>query len=263
VSELLEGAGLVSSVADVTSAADGGDVLATTAAGVGLVVDAADFAGDPFGEFLSAGFGWLVEHVPWMRELLDQLAGDPAAITSAAQGWEDTARALEVEAAAVEPVPAWTGAAADGFAAAEARLAVRLREAAAECTAVAGQVVRSGVAVGTVRALVRDAIADFLATALQWVLTMLVTSGLAFPLLMAKVVTAAVELGGRLVLELDRLLAALVTDAHDVLTRSASLAELLNRTVDLGVHSATRAVQAVPAEPVRDAFVEYGKQATG
>ncbi|WP_246394540.1 hypothetical protein [Pseudonocardia pini] len=105
-------------------------------------------------------------------------------------------------------------------------------------------------------------VADFLATAVRWVLAMLATSGLAFPLLMAEVVTAAVELGGRLVLELDRLLAALVTEAQDVLARSASLAELLNRTADLGVDSALRAVRAVPADLVRDAAVEYGKQAT-
>jgi len=262
VSEAFEGGGVSSSAADVWQAAQEGDDLALGAAGIGLAVDAKDFVGDPITECLSAGFGWLIEHVDWLREPLDALAGDPAAITAAAEGWRTTARRLEVEAAALGPAPAWSGPAAERYAAAEDRLRIRLGEAAAECRALGDRIVGAGVAVGTVRALVRDAIADFLAAAVRWLVGTLTTSGLGLPALVTHVVVEGVDLAGRLLVTLEQLLGELATDAREILTRSTSVAELLDRTRESGAAWAWRAADAIPEDLARDAVVEGGKQST-
>lgn len=247
-----EGAGIVSGIADV-AAAD--DALSAGAAGLGLAVDALDFVSDPVGELASAGFGWFIEHVWFLREPLDALAGDPAAITAAAAGWTEAARLLRAEAADLGPVPGWTGTAATRYTEAEAWLADRLEEAAAQSVATADRIVASGVAVGTVRALVRDAIADFLAAALQWLVATLATSGIGLPVLVVTVVREALGLAGRAVLRLDELLEVMTAGAREVLAGS----ELVRDAV---AHQGIRTAATTPEGLLRDAAVEWSKQAS-
>ncbi|SDF45616.1 hypothetical protein [Pseudonocardia oroxyli] len=238
---MLEGAGIVSSVADVLGA-DG--AVGLGAAGVGLALDAVDFASDPLGEFTSAGFGWLIEHVSWLREPLDALAGDPGAITAAAAGWGETADMLRRESAGRGAAPAWEGRAAQRYAEAERALGDRLAEAADRADAVAQRIVLAGLAVGTVRALVRDAIADFLAAAVRWLVATLATSGVGLPALIVSVVQEALVLAGRAALRLEDLLATLALESAGLLRDAGVVRELVSHL------------------PVRDAAVEWTKQAS-
>ena len=52
----------------------------------------------PFDALLQAGLGWLVEHVAFLREPLDALAGDPDAVLAQARHWDQVAGELRAAA---------------------------------------------------------------------------------------------------------------------------------------------------------------------
>jgi len=278
----LEGAGVFSSAADVAQALHSGDAAGIGWTTVGYALDVADFVGDPFVEAASAGFGWLIEHVWFLREALDQLAGDPQAIITAADGWLATGAALATEGATLgTPELSWSGWASNASAAAEAELAARMEDAVAECTGVAQELVSAGVAVGTVRALVRDAIADFLASVLEWLLVTMLSAGVALAALLVSVVKEAIVLAGRLVTRLGELLTRLgaatarlgtragrlgtglrpvATSVEQAATGAARLGDAGRRAAADLRRSAGAPEPAVTSTPGRDAVVEWGKQ---
>ena len=53
------------------------------------------FCEDPLQGLLSAGIGWLIEHVSFLSEPLDYLAGDPDLVQEKAQTWDNIKTALE------------------------------------------------------------------------------------------------------------------------------------------------------------------------
>ncbi|MGH3630097.1 MAG: PPE domain-containing protein [Sciscionella sp.] len=62
------------------------------------VTDGLDLLGaamDPLGTLASAGVGWLIEHIGFLKKGLDELAGDPAAVTAHAQTWTNIANQLK------------------------------------------------------------------------------------------------------------------------------------------------------------------------
>ena len=71
----------------------------------------------PFNALLRAGLGWLFEHIAFLREPLDALAGDPDAVLAQARHWDRVAAELRAAAAdhRATTVPDWHGAAADGY----------------------------------------------------------------------------------------------------------------------------------------------------
>ena len=89
----LEGAGVVSSWAELAAALTAEQVdphqVGFAAAGAGL--DTLGAVLHPFDALLQAGLGWLVEHVAFLREPLDALAGDPDAVLAQARHWDRVA----------------------------------------------------------------------------------------------------------------------------------------------------------------------------
>ncbi|GEL18396.1 PPE domain-containing protein [Pseudonocardia asaccharolytica] len=162
-----EGAGVFSSVADLTAGLTGGDaqLAAFSAAGAGL--DALGLVMNPLGSLLEAGIGWLIEHVAFLHEPLDALAGDPTQIRAQARTWHNVAGELRSvvgryrdEAGAL---PGWEGAAADAYRAAARCYTTALRNMGAQADELAVLILGTGELVGTVRALVRDVVASFVA----------------------------------------------------------------------------------------------------
>lgn len=156
------GAGLLS---DAASLASDHGALAFSIDGVSAGLDALSTTLDPFGAIASAGVGWLLNHVAFLREPIDELTGNAAAIQAASMTWANVARQLTAAAdeyaSALDTVGSWTGAAADDYRAAAKDYMTLLTALSAQCQSTADGVEVAGVLVGTERALVYDAIASF------------------------------------------------------------------------------------------------------
>ena len=268
-----DGAGVFSSASDLHEAwsADP-DPLALTSSAVGFGLDALRFLADPFGEGAQAGVGWLLEHVGFLRELLDDLAGDPAQIVARSTDWRTGAATLRAEAAAVAratPGPGvWSGAAGDAARAGTAGQAVALDALAVNCGEVADLLVRTGAMIGVERSLVRDAIAEFVVWLIRWLAATLVatllTAGAAMAAMVPATVIEATSLAARL---LDRLVQ--VADLTRELARRAGdiAADIERFTEQWGVPAARRVLEPFTSAGVNrathlglDAVVESGKE---
>jgi uncharacterized protein YukE len=137
--------------------------------GVALGLDVLGFVANPLGTLVGAGIGWLIEHISFLKEPLDDLAGDPAAINSVAAVWGETVGKAcrevgdEYARIATEQTSTWKGEAADGYRRAAAQVAEQVKAFEEAATAVANGVRLSGVLVASVRGIIRDLIADVVA----------------------------------------------------------------------------------------------------
>jgi hypothetical protein len=122
---------------------------------------------DPLAAAISAGVGWVLEHCGPFREALDKLAGSPDVINSYAATWHNVSNALKSAAEELRGIvnadtAQWRSSAVDayrGVAGAEAEMLMATGVAAA---GVGSAVTMGGVVVATVRATVRDLIAEAL-----------------------------------------------------------------------------------------------------
>ncbi|MFE2756746.1 WXG100 family type VII secretion target [Actinosynnema sp. NPDC059335] len=139
---------------------------------------------------LSAGVGWLIEHVEPLREALDELAGDPAAIAAYADAWTGIAtRMTEAQQRLAQVVAAdtagWSGEAADAYRAQAREQEGGLAAVAATAANVAAAVRSAGDVIGSVRDMVRDIVAECVGTILSrlpiWLGLVTATAGLALP----------------------------------------------------------------------------------
>jgi hypothetical protein len=167
--EWYTGTGVLDNAVSASKSIDGGDWaegIAHTAVGalgaLGSIVD-------PLAAAISAGVGWVLEHCKLLREALDALAGSPDVITSYAATWHNVSDALknaagELRVIVAEDTARWRSPAVDayrGLAFAEAEMIAATGAAAA---GVGSAVTMGGVVVATVRATVRDLVAEAIGT---------------------------------------------------------------------------------------------------
>ena len=142
----------------IDAAADGLDTL-------GLIMD-------PFGVLLSAPIGWIIEHVSFLKEPLDLIAGDPDQVRAKAGTWTNIAAALEKSAAdyrrSAEALRGggFSGAAASAYVQAAGNYCGAVDGAAGHARDAAKAIEVAGAIVGTVRGTIRDLISQFCADAL-------------------------------------------------------------------------------------------------
>jgi uncharacterized protein YukE len=158
-----EGAGIVSDAAKILSGKAGvGDY-------VGTALDSLGFITNPFGALLGAGLGWLMEHIPVLKDILDLLAGDPEAIKAEAKQWrEDWFKGIgELTDTLVknreEVAKSWESDASQHFHTQQNGLESALARVAEAGVDVSDSIVSAGEICGTLRAVVRDSIADWCA----------------------------------------------------------------------------------------------------
>jgi hypothetical protein len=214
-----EGAGVASSWADLNAAVSADHVdpvqVAYTAAGAGL--DTLGFIDNPLDSLLSAGVGWLIEHVWFLHEPLDALAGDPTQITAQAQTWHNVGVELATVAqehrGAVAALSAWEGMAGDGYRGAVDRFDGALEGVARNATQLADLILTTGAQVGTVRALIRDWIAGWVSEAIQTVVfygvAALLTAGGALGAGALQLILRAIDLADTIARQVRRLLDAM------------------------------------------------------
>lgn len=236
----LEGAGVVSSVADAWSAVADGEDAGSIALDVGgAAIDALGTIADPFGSLASAGVGWLIEHVWFLHEPLDALAGDPTRIEAQARTWHDLSRELGSvaadDAAGAAAAQAWEGDAGRAYQGAARQWSGEVLGAARESATLAGQVLDSAALVATVRSTIRDLIADFLGgligPAIAAVAAAPFTAGGTLLAWIAAVVTKAVALARRCITMIEKLLDALGVAADAVERCVRRLSDLAERAL--------------------------------
>lgn len=217
-----------------------------TLAGLGGSLDTLALVVDPLGSLVWWGAAWLMEHVQPLKEALDWLAGDPDQIAAHARTWRNVAtytaeaRAQYQDAVSSQTAD-WLGESGDAYRAyAGAQLAAMAtisRLAGGISYAVEG----AGILVGAVRAIVRDLIAQFVATLAVrlplWLAEEGVTLGLATPLVVTQVSTLVSTWVNRIrrfiqgLLDSLRRLCGLITRLGELLTEvRAMLRNLVRRS---------------------------------
>ncbi|OLR91823.1 WXG100 family type VII secretion target [Actinokineospora bangkokensis] len=190
---------------------------------VGAVVELGLTAINPFGAAISAGVGWLIEHIGFLQDFLDLVTGDPdevqrliAELNGVAQALSTTGEGLAK--ALNRDVAGWTGPAAEAFQATmKDRLA--LLDLHAKVTSTAATILAACNAVmAAVRTLVRDlisaAIGDFVSVVLIGLATAEITFGASLVVALEYCVVHAGALSIKLLSKLTQAVQALVRSAQ-------------------------------------------------
>lgn len=180
------GSGLFSDAASTLTDARNGDWgnLAMDVATDGL--DLLGAAMDPLGTLASAGVGWVIEHVSFLKEGLDLLAGNPEAVTAKAVTWENIAKQLIVSADKYEKSAAEVGKSfSDGggavaYQATAKSYADTLRGASGHAQDASTAMNVGAALVGVERGLIRDLISSFVGELIIKGLAALATSWCSF-----------------------------------------------------------------------------------
>ncbi|MFD1148440.1 WXG100-like domain-containing protein [Saccharothrix hoggarensis] len=153
-------------LADSCTRAEQGDYaeIGMNAAALGL--DVLGMVMDPLGSLATAGIGWLIEHVSFLREPLDWLAGNGDRIKAAVKVWNETATALDQVAQAQHDavsgqVSGWEEQAAERFRQSQGRLVQETLVMSRTCVTVAEQIATAGTITAAIRGMIRDLIAMF------------------------------------------------------------------------------------------------------
>ncbi|MEU1757183.1 WXG100 family type VII secretion target [Micromonospora matsumotoense] len=198
-------------------------------------LDALALVSDPVGALLQYGIAWLIEHVKPLSEALDWLAGDPAQITAHARTWRNVATSLRADAAELThavrtEVAGWGGEAGPAYRAwaAEQHRAITGLARGADTLAAATEGAAGLVA--AVRLLVRDAVAACVSRLIVYAGELLVTGGLATPLVVEQVTT----LVGSWAARIARLLRGLLPELRHLGDLIDQLKQALNRLARIG-----------------------------
>jgi hypothetical protein len=181
---------------------------------VGAGLDGLALMSDPAGALLQYGIAWLIEHVKPLSEALDWLAGDPAQIAAHAATWRNVAASLTDDADGLSSavrgdLGEWSGAAATAYQrwAGRREQTLRILALAAETTAAITEA--AGTLIGTVRLMVRDAVATVVSRLIVYAGELIATAGLATPVVVEQVATLCAAWGARIARWLRSLIASL------------------------------------------------------
>ncbi|MGW3959333.1 PPE domain-containing protein [Amycolatopsis sp. NPDC005003] len=210
------GAGIFSDAAATLTDATGGD-WGNLAMDVGT--DALDLLGaamDPLGTLASAGVGWLIEHISFLKDGLDKLAGKPEAITAKAVTWTNIAKQLTETAESYEQKARQVGRSFRDCGSAEAyqRTAESyvgvLRGAASHAEGASTAMNVGAALVGTERGLIRDMISSFVGELIVKALAALAASWCTFGGTIAAFIADTVIEGGVLAEKISTRIAKIV-----------------------------------------------------
>lgn len=172
-----------------------GNWLGSSVQGMQAGLETLALIDDPFGPLLSAGIGWVIDHLQPFPSWLDDLCGDPDAVRALVIRWQEISNAIDDNAATVarlreEGLSDWGGLTAAAFAGASSASLAAISVCARATSAVAAAVELAGSVVAGVRLFVRDTIADLVAFAVgkAFELLSVVLTGRAVTSICAKVV---------------------------------------------------------------------------
>jgi uncharacterized protein YukE len=180
VTTATSGAGIVDSYAGLVdsitsdSESEGEKVVDVALSATGVVVDTIGMAVDPFGYIVSAGVGWLLEHVSFLREPLDALLGNPDEINANVDALKSAAAEMKTIAEEhrqdLTTIAEWQGDAADKYHSSLSQLAEELDSMGLSLDGTAAVVGISGMLVTTLRGIVFDIIASLITELVRYAL---------------------------------------------------------------------------------------------
>lgn len=176
---------LLTHIKGTADAMDRGDILGSAMGVTNVAMDIIGIAGDPMGAITSAGVGWVLNAVSFLREPFDVLLGNPSAITGSSQSWMTAANSLSNTAAqyrqkANTQTCNWTGRAGNGYRAASNNQANGLEALAKACKVVSSAIDQAGKAVAQARKVVLDLITEAVNKIIQICIEALASSWLSF-----------------------------------------------------------------------------------
>lgn len=225
---------------DADRAALAVEIGVTVASGI---VDTVAFVLDPLAKLISAGFGWLIEHVSFLRWPLDQVAGNPDQIKVLADRLHGIAEdlrntAADLEAALGTLITQWQGPSYDAFRGEMDGHKAHI-DARARSVDISGYVVETTMAlIAAVRALFRDIITTLIGDIIA---TMLVALSLAVLTCGASVVAGTATVVAKSSVEAASLtgkMAKVSAFAARVAERLKNLANLSREDEGISGHSA-------------------------
>ncbi|MDA3648288.1 DUF6531 domain-containing protein [Saccharopolyspora indica] len=192
------GVPILESIDETKKAIESGDWASGVMGAVGTGLDALDMALDPFGAILSAGVGWLMEHVGPLSDALDALTGDADQIKAHSETWKNVATELgeintEMAGMVSSDVADWTGEAADSYRKRSEDTGKLIEAAKAAAEGASEGVGTAGEVVAAVRSLVRDIIAELVGSLISWALQVLATLGIAMAWVVPQVIAAVAK----------------------------------------------------------------------
>ncbi|MET9210877.1 MULTISPECIES: WXG100 family type VII secretion target [unclassified Nocardia] len=150
----------------------------------GSVMEVAYKVLDPFAFIGSQVAKWILDHVEFMRNALDELAGNPDIVEAYAKSWtkistELTAVAADWKSSVEQDIDDWQGASGQQYRVSASSLIDQI-DAASGIAATMGKSMESvSKAVDVVRTLVRDVLANLIGAAIGWTIELIATSGAA------------------------------------------------------------------------------------
>jgi uncharacterized phage infection (PIP) family protein YhgE len=196
------GAGIFNDAASTLTDIRNGD-WANAAFDIGT--DALDLLGaamDPLGTLASAGVGWLIEHISFLKDGLDKLAGKPEAITAKAVTWSNISKSLNETAEHYEQSAKNVQQHFDNCGSAEAYQKTAesyvnvLRGAAGHAQGASTAMNIGAALVGTERGLIRDMISSFVGELIVKAIAALASSWCTFGATVAAFIADTVVEGG-------------------------------------------------------------------
>ncbi|MEC3976154.1 hypothetical protein [Amycolatopsis sp. H20-H5] len=226
---------LIKSCQDIQTADDSDKAALGVAIGLGAVasvVDTVKLVLNPLGSLISAGLGWLIEHVSFLREPLDMLMGDPDQIQLLSQEVHTIAASIrkigeDQTASLTGDIAAWHGDAADAFTARMKELSADL-DSKAHGTDVVGYLIQTNMAIiAAVRGLFRDLVTTVLGDIISTMLIALATAPFTFGASLVAGVTWCVTQATLTATSMASKLAAVIAQATRSAGRLGDLVKLL------------------------------------
>ncbi|MEU4162443.1 hypothetical protein [Actinoplanes sp. NPDC026670] len=181
--------GLAEGIANQDFGGAGGNLVATGLGALGAITD-------PLQTVFSAGVGWLIEHVDFIREPFDKLLGNPKAIEGQAESWKrietriyETADRYLAEARST--TAAWTAASADAYQRRAHDHALNLQAIGKIADSMSLLTYGLGALVGVVRNTIRDILAQFAGSLIS--IGLQATTGVLIPSALVKVANLAFD----------------------------------------------------------------------
>ncbi|MEU7474986.1 hypothetical protein AB0A63_03315 [Lentzea sp. NPDC042327] len=172
---------------------------------------------DPLGSIIGAGVGWLIEHVSFLRDALNQLMGNPEEIQANVEATKARAAELRVLAedhkSGLATFDGWTGQSSERFKTSMDSMYQELDDLANAVETKAKITAIMGMLVTVLRDIVRDLIAQLIGSliggAILAAAAMIPTFGASIPIFIGFAVGKAVALGVNIASRVARVVAAL------------------------------------------------------
>ena len=205
------------------------DWVAGGLAVAGAIGDAAAAASDPIGTLISMGLGWVLDHVQPFNTWLEQLTGDADQVKAHAATWKNVQQHLQTTAQNMisyvqSDVADMAGQTVDAYRGAAGDMAKAINGAGTWAGAMGTALDITAFIVQFVHDFVRDAISEVVGSILSYATELIVSVGLAWPIVLEQITTRIASLIG----QVGRNVKNLVTSARNLVKKLGDLKSLFH-----------------------------------